>query len=259
VTMAMRAPAPARRACEIRIGEGLFTADASGALWHEAERTLVIADLHLEKGSSFARRGMLLPPYDTTATLAALASVISRYHPRRVVSLGDGFHDDDGAARLSVDCRAVLRALQRGRDWVWVAGNHDPRAPAGLPGDHAVACGVGGVVARHEPRPGSPGAEGEIAGHLHPVAHVAARAGGLRRRCFATDTRRCVLPAFGAYAGGLDLGDKAFAPLFDFARLKAVVLGAARIHVFEAAALTGGRVPRQSLRERALRGRDCRA
>jgi DNA ligase-associated metallophosphoesterase len=239
--MAMRGVPLTRRACEIRIGADIFIADASGALWHEAERTLVIADLHLEKGSSFARRGMLLPPYDTTVTLAALSATVSRFAPRRVISLGDGFHDDDGAARLSVDGRAALRSLQLGRDWVWVAGNHDPRAPAGLPGDHALACHVGGVAARHEPRPGAPGVEGEIAGHLHPVAHIAARAGGLRRRCFATDTRRCVLPAFGAYAGGLDLRHEAFANLFDFARLQAVVIGEPRIHVFDAAAIGGTR------------------
>lgn len=241
MTMAMRGVPLTRRACEIRIGADIFIADASGALWHEAERTLVIADLHLEKGSSFARRGMLLPPYDTTVTLAALSATVSRFAPRRVISLGDGFHDDDGAARLSVDGRAALRSLQLGRDWVWVAGNHDPRAPAGLPGDHALACHVGGVAARHEPRPGAPGVEGEIAGHLHPVAHIAARAGGLRRRCFATDTRRCVLPAFGAYAGGLDLRHEAFANLFDFARLQAVVIGETRIHVFDAAAIGGTR------------------
>ncbi|MBV9568283.1 MAG: ligase-associated DNA damage response endonuclease PdeM [Hyphomicrobiales bacterium] len=225
-----------RHACEIRVGGDVFIADASGALFHEAERTLVIADLHLEKGSSFARRGMLLPPYDTTATLAALTATLSRFAPRRVISLGDGFHDGEGAGRLSVACRAALRSLQLGRDWVWIAGNHDPRAPAGLPGDHALCCTVGNVAARHEPRQGALGAEGEIAGHLHPVAQIAARAGSVRRRCFATDTRRCVLPAFGAYAGGLDLRDKAFAHLFDFARLQAVVIGSARVHVFEAAA-----------------------
>ena len=241
MNMAISSLPLARRQCEIRIGADYFIADASGALWHEAERTLVFADLHLEKGSSFARRGMLLPPYDTTVTLAALSATIAHFAPRRVVSLGDGFHDGDGAARLSVDCRAALRTLQLGRDWVWVAGNHDPRAPAGLPGDHAPACQVGGVAARHEPRHGAPGLEGEIAGHLHPVAHIAARAGGLRRRCFATDTRRCVLPAFGAYAGGLDLRHKVFANLFDLARLQAVVIGERRIHLFDAPAVIGAR------------------
>jgi DNA ligase-associated metallophosphoesterase len=251
MTMPMRAAAPLRRAAEVRIGVSAFIADASGALWQEAERTLIVADLHLEKGSSFARRGMLLPPYDTTATLAALSAVISRYDPRRVISLGDGFHDDDGPARLSVPGRAALRALQLGRDWVWIAGNHDPRAPAGLPGDHAVACAVAGVTARHEPRQGSlAGAEGEIAGHLHPMARIAGRAGSVQRRCFATDARRCILPAFGAYAGGLDLRDEAFAHLFDFARLKAVILAESRVHVFDAEALMAHRSTQQVFRAR---------
>lgn len=248
MTLMMRNEPLKRRSCEIRVGDDVFIADACGALWHEAERTLVIADLHLEKGSSFARRGMLLPPYDTTVTLAALAAALSRFAPRRVISLGDGFHDADAAGRLSVDCRAALRSLQLGRDWVWVAGNHDPRAPAGLPGDHAYSCTVGAVIARHEPRQGGLGAEGEIAGHLHPVAHVAARAGSVRRRCFATDSRRCVLPAFGAYAGGLDLRDKAFSGLFDFARLQAVVIGSARVHVFEAAAFDATRNVQRAVR-----------
>ncbi|MFI5011497.1 MAG: ligase-associated DNA damage response endonuclease PdeM [Hyphomicrobiales bacterium] len=231
-------PAPHKHACEIRIGASLFVADVSGGLWHEGERTLIVADLHLEKGSSFARRGMLLPPYDTPATLAMLSAVIARYDPRRVISLGDGFHDADGATRLGADCRAALGAMQAGRDWVWVAGNHDPSAPAGLPGDHAEACGVGGVAARHEPRK-SLGGVGEIAGHLHPMARIPARGGSVRRRCFATDGRRCVIPAFGAYAGGLDLRDRAFTALFERPHLHAIVIGAGRVHVFAATALLG--------------------
>jgi len=246
MTLLMRNEPLVRRSCEISVGADIFVADASGALWHEAERTLVVADLHLEKGSSFARRGMFLPPYDTPATLASLAMTIGRFAPRRVVSLGDGFHDSEGAGRLSFDCRGALRNLQLGRDWVWVAGNHDPYAPAGLPGDHALSCHIGGAVARHEPRRGVLGAEGEIAGHLHPVANIAARAGGVRRRCFATDTRRCVLPAYGAYAGGLDLRDKAFVQLFDISRLQAVVIGSSRVHVFEPAAFGAARAKQRA-------------
>jgi len=236
VTSAASAARPSRRACEVKVSATSFVADACGALWHEWERTLVIADLHLEKGSSFARRGQLLPPYDTRTTLAALAAVIARYDPGRVVSLGDGFHDREGAIRLSADCRAALDAMQAGRDWVWVKGNHDPRAPPGLPGELVEACEVGGVEARHEPRAElRPG--GEIAGHLHPVAVIVARGAGVRRRCFATDGRRCVLPAFGAYAGGLNLRSRAFAGLFDPSRLEAVVLGQGKVHVFGAPAL----------------------
>jgi uncharacterized protein len=236
VTGVAHAPKPFRRASGIKIGARLFVADASGALWHEGERTLIVADLHLEKASSFARRGMLLPPYDSTATLAALAAAIARYDPLRVISLGDGFHDTEGAARLSADCRAALRAMQAGRDWVWVKGNHDSKAPAGLSGDYVEACDIAGIEARHEPRAVLGGA-GEVAGHLHPVARIVARGGGVRRRCFAGDGRRCVMPAFGVYAGGLDLRDRAFAGLFDVSRLEAVVIGEGRVHVFGAPAL----------------------
>jgi len=232
---ASRAPA-LRRNCELELGAAVFLADASGALWLEGERALIVADLHLEKGSSLARRGMMLPPYDTPTTLAALAAVIARYDPRRVVSLGDGFHDGLGAQRLADDCRAALLAMQAGRDWVWVAGNHDPAAPLGLPGIHAEVCEVAGVTARHEPLDACL-AGAEIAGHLHPVARIVGRGGGLRRRCFATDGQRCVLPAFGAYAGGLDLRASAFSSIFDRTSLKAIVLGQGRVHVFHGASL----------------------
>jgi DNA ligase-associated metallophosphoesterase len=181
---------------------------------------------------------MLLPPYESTSTLAALAAAIARYAPRRVISLGDGFHDADGATRLSLDCHAALSAMQAGRDWVWVKGNHDPRAPVGLPGDHVEACEVAGVTARHEPRQRLHG-EAEIAGHLHPVARIVARGAGVRRRCFATDARRCVMPAFGAYAGGLNLRHRAFAALFDASRLEAIIIGERRLHIFGAPALSG--------------------
>ena len=226
--------APIRRACEIRIGAGTFLADASGALWHEADRTLIVADLHLEKGSAFARRGMMLPPYDTAATLAGLAAVIAHYDPRRVVSLGDGFHDMDGARHLDAMARSALGAMQARRDWIWVRGNHDPD-PTGLPGDSAAACTIAGVTARHEPA-ASAADSGEIAGHLHPVARFA----GGRRRCFLSDRRRCIMPAFGAFAGGLELRDEAFAGLFNIDRLQAVILNGNRVHFFDSNAFTKG-------------------
>src|SRR5580698_7692902 len=110
-------------------GEELLL-DAEGALWWAAERTLVFADLHFEKGSSFARRGQMLPPYDTRATLKRIEALVSRYAPARVVALGDSFHDRDAADRLDADERAMLRALGSRADWIWIAGNHDPAPPS---------------------------------------------------------------------------------------------------------------------------------
>lgn len=205
-----------------------FVADASGALYWPRERLLAVADLHLEKGSSFAARGVFLPPYDTRATLAALARLIAAYRPRRVVALGDSFHDPHGAARLAADDRASLAALQRGRDWLWIAGNHDPAPPAGLGGDAAQELLVGAVTFRHEPRAGA--GEGEIAGHLHPAARVVGRGGSVRGRSFLSDGGRCVLPAFGAFAGGLNVRDAAFCALFGAAPAIAHVIGHAGVY-----------------------------
>jgi DNA ligase-associated metallophosphoesterase len=203
-------------------------ADPSGALLAEDERVLLVADLHLEKGSAFARRGMFLPPYDTSATLARLAALVERYAPRRIVALGDSFHDRRAAARLAQRDRDSLAAMQRGRDWLWIAGNHDPEPPAGLEGDTATAWSFGPLLLRHEPGTGD--AHGEIAGHLHPVAIVAGRSGTVRRRAFVSDGSRCVMPAFGAYAGGLNLHDAAFATLFPGKARTAHALGRDRVY-----------------------------
>ena len=210
----------------VRIADIDLVADISGALYWEAERLLVVSDLHLEKGSSFATRGLLLPPFDTAATLARLGAVIARYNPRRIVALGDSFHDSDAHERVTHGDRGVIAALQTGRDWIWIAGNHDPRPPEGLGGATAQEIAIGDICLRHEPT----GAWGEIAGHLHPAARVVSVSGSVRRRCFISDGARCILPAFGAYAGGLNIRDAAFAPLFGAAPVVAHVLGNARIY-----------------------------
>ena len=194
-----------------------------GALWWADERLLAVADLHLEKGSSFARRGQMLPPYDTGETLARLRQLIAHLQPKVVVALGDSFHDDDGAHRLVPDDRVSLGLLQSGRDWIWIAGNHDPHLPAGLDGLRLDSLAVGPLTFRHEPATGP--ADGEIAGHLHPAARVIGRGKSVRRRCFAGDGYRLILPAFGAYAGGLDVRDRAFAGLFRQKSFRAFVLG----------------------------------
>ena len=207
-----------------------FVADLSGALFWEDERLLVVSDLHLEKGSSFAARGVLLPPYDTVATLGRLASVIARHDPRVVIALGDSFHDRDAHERLSAPDREALSAMQARRDWIWISGNHDPELPSDLGGIVASEVAIGAIAFRHEPT----GAAGEIAGHLHPKARVATRGRSMERRCFASDGARAVMPAFGAYTGGLSIRDEAFAKIFQTPGFVAHVLGDHRVHAIAA-------------------------
>jgi DNA ligase-associated metallophosphoesterase len=192
-------------------GAGLV-ATVDGALVWPEEATLIVADLHLEKGSAFAARGVLLPPYDTAATLARLARLIARHTPRRVVFLGDTFHDRRAEERITGQDREALMALLLRREAVFIAGNHDPAAPRFLDIDEVAELAVGPLTFRHEPLPGAQ--PGEIAGHLHPVARVAARGRSLRRRCFVGDGTRLVMPALGAFAGGLNVRDAAFRQLF---------------------------------------------
>ena len=203
-------------------------ADALGALFHEGERVLLVADLHLEKGSSFARRGMMLPPYDSAVTLAKLAAVMARYAPRQVIALGDSFHDREGATRLAGSDRDALARLQAGREWLWLTGNHDPAPPEGIGGETRAEWHLGPLTLRHEPA-ASP-APGEIAGHLHPVAIVMGTSGAVRRRCFVSDGARCIMPAFGSYAGGLNFRHPAFAGLLTAGRRIAHALGSDRVY-----------------------------
>ena len=207
-----------------------FSADLSGALFWQEQGLLVVSDLHLEKGSSFAARGVLLPPYDTLATLGRLASVVARFDPKTVIALGDSFHDRTAHQRLSTANREAIAALQARRDWIWISGNHDPALPSDLGGAIASEVAIGPIVFRHEPT----GAMGEIAGHLHPKARVATRARWLERRCFASDGERAVMPAFGAYAGGLSIRDEAFAKIFRSPGFTAHVLGDRRMHTISA-------------------------
>ena len=193
-------------------GEAL-TLDLCGGLWLAAHRTLIVSDLHLEKGSAFAARsGQFLPPYDTRETLACLHEAVARFDPARVVALGDSFHDARGPERMEPGDRAMVCALQEGRDWVWIAGNHDQAINEGIGGRYLDTLALGGLTLRHEPTEGP--VPGEIAGHLHPCGKVAMRGRSVRRRCFLSDGHRLIMPAFGAYAGGLNARDRAFEPLF---------------------------------------------
>jgi DNA ligase-associated metallophosphoesterase len=196
--------------CRILVNGETLVLDASGAAWWPAERTLVVADLHFEKGSAYARRGQFLPPYDTRATLKRIAVLITRFGPERVIALGDSFHDGDAGARLSTDDIAALAALTGAVAWVWIEGNHDPKPPAWLGGTITGEVAIGGLVFRHVPV----GSVGEVAGHLHPAARITRGGMSTRKRCFVSDGMRLLLPAFGAYTGGLDVREAAIASLF---------------------------------------------
>ena len=199
----------------------------SGALWLAAERMLIVADLHLEKGSAYAARGQMLPPYDTRDTLARLETEVAKLTPDAVVLLGDTFHDRRSEDRLAADDAERLRALAMGRSLIWVVGNHDADGPRGLPGEVADELSLQHLILRHEPRAGLQ--PGEVAGHLHPCARVASTRGSVRRRCFVSDGDRLIVPAFGAYAGGLNILDKAYAGMFARPPLTGA-LGADRVH-----------------------------
>lgn len=196
-----------------------------GGLWWAAERLLVVSDLHLEKGSNYAAAGQMLPPYDTGATLARVERLCAALRPATVISLGDSFHDRQSEARLPEPYAARIRTLTEAHDWIWVEGNHDPDPPGHLGGRAAKVLRLGPLVFRHEPE----GETGEVAGHLHPVAKVAARGRSVRRRCFASDGARLVMPAMGAFAGGLNVLDVAFRAVFPEGCM-AFAIGAARVY-----------------------------
>lgn len=170
-------------------------ARGSGALWWPDARCLIVADLHLGKSARLARRGgALLPPYDGLATLDALAAEVAALDPRRIVSLGDGFDDQSAADAPDALIGTALQGMAQGRDWLWIGGNHDPAAPAGVPGRAAETLCLGTVALRHEAGQGP-----DISGHYHPVVRLA----GVRRRAFLLGRDHLILPAFGAYTGGL--------------------------------------------------------
>jgi hypothetical protein len=185
---------------------------ASGALWWPEERLLCVADLHLGRSERLARRGgALLPPYETAETLDRLAAEIDRRAPATVVCLGDSFDDLGAAEALAEPDAGRLTALAAGRDWVWIAGNHDP-GPLALPGRHLAELRLGPLVFRHAAAAGAP--PGEVSGHYHPKMRLAAAGRAIVRACFLHDARRAILPAYGAYTGGLSADHPALMALF---------------------------------------------
>ncbi len=211
-----------------QLGALALVPDLSGALHAPDKRLLIVADLHFEKGSALARRGSMLPPYDSRETLARLAALVLRLKPKTIIALGDTWHDRGGHSRMDSSDEEVFAGLRQGIDWVFIAGNHDPEPPPELKGSAMQEMVLGGVTFRHEPdsRVETP----EIAGHLHPAAKVKGRGRSVRRKCFVSNQSRCILPAFGAYTGGLNVLDPAFRPFFSDSGFKAHLIGERRVY-----------------------------
>ena len=189
--------------------------DPAGAAFWPAKRVLIVADLHFEKSTSLAARGggALLPPYDTRATLERLNRLVRLYRPKKVIALGDSFHDRHAASRLNHDDRSRIEAMAREAQFIWITGNHDA-APTGMPGMSVAQYREGPFTFRHQAEPVLGPREIEISGHFHPKASIEARAKRVSRPCFVTDAARLMMPAFGAYTGGLDVHDPAISRLF---------------------------------------------
>lgn len=189
-----------------------FRADVSGALYWPSERALIVADLHLGKGASFAARGQMLPPYDTKDTLSRLGDAIDRYKAETVIALGDSFHDAGALDSLMPEERDMLAVIQDDCEWIWVTGNHDPSIRVSAGGHVLPEVCVEGLTLRHEPA--ASGVTHEIAAHLHPAAKLVMHGYSVRRPCFVGNGMRLVMPAFGSFTGGLNVLDEAFEPLF---------------------------------------------
>ncbi len=189
-------------------GHEMALADGRALYW-PGERTLLVADLHLEKASWHAARGAMLPPYDSRATLERLADIVKACDARRVITLGDNFHDNSGALRLEPCARGMLEGLIHSRDFVWITGNHDEEMARSFGGAVAQELALGGIVLRHQARPGEN--RSELSGHYHPKLRIRARNRAISRPCAVLahsapsgGAERMILPAFGAFTGGMD-------------------------------------------------------
>ena len=206
-------------------------ADLSGALYWPDRSILIVSDMHLEKGSSFAAKGIPLPPYDTAVTLKRLAALCAGYKPHSVLCLGDNFHDSNGLERMGQADRALLEKLIETHNWIWIAGNHDPYLPEDLSGRRTIEETIGTLTFRHEAS--REAARGEISGHYHPSARVQTRQRYVSGRCFAYNNDKLIMPAFGALSGGLSVHDKAIRAVLG-KRFDILFLGSRRIFRFPA-------------------------
>ena len=211
---------------EIHFAGQAFAPLISGALFWPAQNTLLVADLHLEKLSSFATRGQLLPPYDTGQTLKSMAADLAETGASRVIALGDSFHRDEGVAMLTEADRARLDQLTGRAEWIWLGGNHDP-APHALGGICQRVCAQAGIQFQHEPeRLDVP----VMAGHLHPAARIRINGRSARGACFVHDEQVMILPAYGAATGSLNILSRPFSGLLDRQKLDVVMVGRDRLY-----------------------------
>ena len=227
-------PCGLSRSQRITIAGMDFIPDLSGALYAPEFKALLVADLHLEKGTSLARRGVHLPPYDTRESLLQLQAVLRETRPERLIFLGDSFHDGEARERIDDADLLTLRAVTQSADTLWITGNHDPKPPQDIGGRIVTEVAFGAITLRHEPKP-LPSDEAEIAGHLHPAAAVHARGHRIRCRCFIADHRRIIMPAFGSYTGALSVRSNAFDGLFG--EFHVWMIGGKAIHRFPAASV----------------------
>jgi DNA ligase-associated metallophosphoesterase len=179
-----------------------FEATPSGALFWPARQALLVADLHLEKASWFARMGQFLPPYDSHATLTALARAVEQTKAKRLYGHGDSFHDRFGCDRLPAEARMLLTELTDKLDWTWIVGNHDPGFADHCGGRIEDQVALGGIALRHEAMPDDP--RPEMSGHFHPKLRLQLKGRHVSRRCFVVSKSKIILPAFGSLTGGLD-------------------------------------------------------
>ena len=214
----------------------IFEPLLSGALFWRAQSTLLVADLHLEKFSSFARKGSMLPPYDTGLTLKRLERDLERTGAERVVCLGDSFHRDEGTSTLLDADKLRLMALLGKTHWTWIAGNHDP-APHALGGACVAMLELHGLTLTHEPKRG---VRGLVAGHLHPAATVVSNGHGTRRPCFVQDGKLILLRGYGAGTGSMNILGPAFAGLFSWGDLEVTMIGRSRLYPVSTKRLVGG-------------------
>ena len=220
----------------LHFADHAFEALPSGALFWRAENCLLVADLHFEKLSSFARRGQLLPPYDTGLTLKKLEADLNATGATELIALGDSFHRNEGTTTLAdVDRSRLARLMQRTR-WIWISGNHDP-APHSLGGLCTAEVKRAGLTLTHHPRRGVPGL---VAGHLHPAAHLSINGRSVRRPCFVHDHNLLILPAYGSATGTLNIMAPDAATLFDWPGLSVAMVGKDRVYPVSPKRLVAG-------------------